>query len=299
MTTTGVLDDEALELALKDASVKGKLSLAYLDLTEITPEQATRIRAGAPNITELDLRSNNLTGLPDELGDLRALRVVKLDYNKLEHLPALLTKLPLLTNLQMGGNLLSTVDASVAELRALTDLDLSGNRLITVDPAIARCEKLVYLNLENNMLAALPPEIGSMQNLRVLDLSNCQLATLPDTVSGLTSLTRLEVNNNMLKTLPPSMGRLENLKDLDCRYNLLQEPEKSKAEGPVRGYLEYLKEEEERIIQEEIERLKPVATEAGSYLEYRMKLEDEALHHLRREPHVRVRRLTQPRGVQD
>ena len=33
MTTTGVLDDEALELALKDASVKGKLSLAYLDLT--------------------------------------------------------------------------------------------------------------------------------------------------------------------------------------------------------------------------------------------------------------------------
>jgi Leucine-rich repeat (LRR) protein len=145
MTTTGVLDDEALELALKYASVKGKLSLAYLDLTEITPEQATRIRAGAPNITELDLRSNNLTGLPDELGDLRALRVVKLDYNKLEHLPALLTKLPLLTNLQMGGNLLSTVDASVAELRALTDLDLSGNRLITVDPAIARCEKLVYL----------------------------------------------------------------------------------------------------------------------------------------------------------
>lgn len=275
MTTSGVLDDEALQLALKDASVKGKLSLAYLDLTEITSEQATRVRAGAPNITELDLRSNNLTDLPDELGDLKALRVIKLDYNKLEHLPAMLTKLPRLTNLQMGGNLLSTVDASVAELRALTDLDLSGNRLITVDPAIARCEKLVYLNLENNMLTALPPEIGSMENLCVLDLSNCQLATLPDTVSGLVSLTRLEVNNNMLKTLPPSMGRLENLKDLDCRYNLLQEPEKSKAEGPVRGYLEYLKEEEERIIQEEIERLKPVATEVGNYLEYRMKLEDE------------------------
>ena len=36
MTTSGVLDDEALQLALKDASVKGKLSLAYLDLTEIS-----------------------------------------------------------------------------------------------------------------------------------------------------------------------------------------------------------------------------------------------------------------------
>ena len=92
MTTSGVLDDEALQLALKDASVKGKLSLAYLDLTEITSEQATRVRAGAPN-TELDLRSNNLTDLPDELGDLKALRVIKLDYNKLEHLPAMLTKL--------------------------------------------------------------------------------------------------------------------------------------------------------------------------------------------------------------
>ena len=45
MTASGVLDDEALQLALKDASVKGKLSLAYLDLTEITSEQATRVRA--------------------------------------------------------------------------------------------------------------------------------------------------------------------------------------------------------------------------------------------------------------
>ena len=44
MTTSGVLDDEALQLALKDASVKGKLSLAYLDLTGITSEQATRVR---------------------------------------------------------------------------------------------------------------------------------------------------------------------------------------------------------------------------------------------------------------
>ena len=124
------------------------------------------------------------------------------------------------------------------------------------------------------MLTALPPEIGSMENLSVLDLSNCQLATLPDTVSGLVSLTRLEVNNNMLKTLPPSMGRLENLKDWTAGTTCCRS-RKEQSGGTCARVPGVPEEEEERIIQEEIERLKPVATEVGNYLEYRMKLEDE------------------------
>ena len=59
----------------------------------------------------------------------------------------------------------------------------------------------------------------------------------------------------------------------------------------MRGYLEYLKEEEERIIQEEIERLKPVATEVGNYLEYRMKLEDEGPSSGRGTPHLRANHM--------
>ena len=69
------------------------------------------------------------------------------------------------------------------------------------------------------------------------------------------------------------MGHLTNLKDFDCRYNELEEPGKSKSEGPIAEFLEFLRDEEQRLIQEEIERLKPVATPVGHYLEYRMKIE--------------------------
>ena len=271
------LDDETWAKKLDEAAVRGKLNISFLDIPEFTPEHVAAIKARIPNLVELDLRSNALVDLPDELAELRSLKVVRLNYNKLEHLPKVLTRLKRMTRLEMGGCLLREVDETVGSLPgSLRDLDLSGNRIQTVHPAMAELRKLTYLNLENNMLVGLPEEMGEMENLSVLDLSNNQLATLPDTFGGLRGLTRIEVNNNKLTMLPPSMGHLTNLKDFDCRYNELKEPGKSKADGPVAVFLEFLRSEEERLRQEEIERHKPVATQVGAYQEYRMKIEPKA-----------------------
>jgi hypothetical protein len=274
MSSASKLDEATWAKKMQEATLHGKLNISYLDIPAITPEQVAEIKSRIPNLVELDLRSNELTDLPDELAELRNLRNIRLNYNKLEHIPKVLTKLKRLTKLEMGGNLLRDVDEAVGDLpAALRDLDISGNRVQTVHPAMAKCMKLTYLNLENNLLVTLPEEMGEMENLSVLDLSNNQLASLPDTFGGLRSLTRIEVNNNRLKSLPPSMGHLTNLKDFDCRYNELEEPGKSKSEGPIAEFLEFLRDEEQRLIQEEIERLKPVATPVGHYLEYRMKIE--------------------------
>ena len=206
------LDDETWAKKLDEAAVRGKLNISFLDIPEFTPEHVAAIKARIPNLVELDLRSNALVDLPDELAELRSLKVVRLNYNKLEHLPKVLTRLKRMTRLEMGGCLLREVDETVGSLPgSLRDLDLSGNRIQTVHPAMAELRKLTYLNLENNMLVGLPEEMGEMENLSVLDLSNNQLATLPDTFGGLRGLTRIEVNNNKLTMLPPSMGHLTNL----------------------------------------------------------------------------------------
>ena len=233
----------------------------------------SRQQAGVPNLHELDLRSNALTTLPDELAELRTLKSVKLNYNKLETIPEVLTKLPRLTNLELGGNALTAVDETVSRLPAIKELDLSGNQISTVHASIAGQETLTYLNFENNMLVSLPPELGTMIYLQRLDLSNNQLTELPATFGGLKGLTKMEVNNNKLGSLPASMGHLKQLKELDCRYNLFVEPGKSKSEGPITGFLEFLREEEKRLKQEEIERLKPIPTMVGPYCEFRMKIE--------------------------
>jgi Leucine-rich repeat (LRR) protein len=56
-------------------------------LTSSSNSSTSPPQAGVPNITELDLRSNSLTDLPEELAELRTLKSVKLNYNKFEKLP--------------------------------------------------------------------------------------------------------------------------------------------------------------------------------------------------------------------
>eukprot|EP00740_Mantoniella_antarctica_P005333 CAMPEP_0181361168 /NCGR_PEP_ID=MMETSP1106-20121128/7122_1 /TAXON_ID=81844 /ORGANISM="Mantoniella antarctica, Strain SL-175" /LENGTH=1010 /DNA_ID=CAMNT_0023474623 /DNA_START=178 /DNA_END=3207 /DNA_ORIENTATION=+ len=268
-----VLDAEKWRQKLNDAKRTGKLNISYFDLPEITAAQVDDIRAAVPNVHELDLRSNSLTDLPAALADLRSLKSVKLNYNKLAKIPVVLAALPRLISLEMGGNLVTAVDETVSRLLAIRELDLSGNQISSVDPSVARQQTLTSLNLENNLLAALPDALGTMVNLLRLDLSNNLLAVLPDSFGGLMGLTKMEVNNNKLTALPASMGHLKHLRDLDCRYNQLQEPGKSKSEGPIAGFLEFLREEEQRLKQEEIERLKPIPTMVGSFCEFRMKIE--------------------------
>ena len=268
------LDDETWAKRVADAVQDGKLNISYMDLPSLDVEKVLEIKEKIPNLVELDMRSNDLAELPDELAELKYLRNVKLTYNRFEVIPAVLTKLKRLTSLNMGGCLVREVDATVADLsKNLTDLDVSGNRVQVVSPAIANCTRLTYLNLENNSIASLPEEMGTIKNLEVLDLSNNNLVSLPDTFGGLTGLKRIEVNNNKIEELPPSMGHLTNLKEFDVRYNELREPGRTKALGPLAGLLKFLRDEEQRLIQEEIERLKPVATQVGRYLEYRTKIE--------------------------
>ena len=47
-----------------------------------------------PQISELDLRSNMLTSLPEELAELKTIKNVKLNYNKFSSFPPVLASLP-------------------------------------------------------------------------------------------------------------------------------------------------------------------------------------------------------------
>lgn len=47
-----------------------------------------------PQISELDLRSNMLTSLPEELAELKTIKNVKLNYNKFTSFPPVLASLP-------------------------------------------------------------------------------------------------------------------------------------------------------------------------------------------------------------
>lgn len=60
--------------------------------------------------------SNNLTDLPEDLGDLLHTRVLRIKYNQLSRLPAAVARLPDVVTLELSGNQISKLDSYVAKV---------------------------------------------------------------------------------------------------------------------------------------------------------------------------------------
>ena len=244
---------------------------SYSDLSELPEGFVSSVSAAAPNVTEIDLRSNALTELPDDFGDFKSLRVLRLNYNRLSAFPTVLVGLPRLASLELSGNQILRVDGAVAHAPALEYLDLSGNQLDSLPDGLCDVSTLVNVNLENNLLEELPADIGNLSRLQKLDLSTNRLTALPASVGKLRSLLTLDAASNQLQEVPASLGHVKTLREMDLRYNDLKEPLKSRLDEGLFNFLAFLREEEERLELEEIERLKPAAVEAAPWTEYRMK----------------------------
>lgn len=78
------------------------LNLSYNELLEIPPGTLGRLS----NITDIYLSGNDITALPDDIENLKQLKLLFINNNKLVSLPAELSKLLLLQHLDVGSNLL-------------------------------------------------------------------------------------------------------------------------------------------------------------------------------------------------
>ncbi|MDY7004722.1 MAG: leucine-rich repeat domain-containing protein, partial [Cyanobacteriota bacterium] len=134
--------------------------------------------------TRLDLRSNQLTTLPESISQLTNL-----------------------TWLYLHGNKLTTLPESISQLTNLTWLYLHGNKLTTLPESITQLTNLTWLNLHNNQLTTLPESITQLTNLTQLNLHGNKLTTLPESISQLTNLTRLDLSENPLETPPIEIAK--------------------------------------------------------------------------------------------
>ena len=92
------------------------------------------LSAAGASLTSLDLSRNTLEGLPEHLGLLRALRVLRCDANCLLGLPETVGDLACLQSLSLSSNDLRALPASLVRCGALQELNLQGNDCL-FDPA--------------------------------------------------------------------------------------------------------------------------------------------------------------------
>ena len=244
---------------------------SYAELDALPSTFVQQVKATCPDVMELDLRSNALKELPQDLVELKNLRSLRLNYNKFEEVPSIVSSFPKLQLLELSGNQLEAVPMNLRYLTHLKEIDLSGNRFSEFPPVLLVLPVLQSLNLENNTIDKVPDNIDDMKALNKIDLSTNRLTVLPDSFGRMPRIQSVDVSSNTLTMFPATFGRVKGVKLLDVRYNDFDEMYKAKSEEGLFKFMEFLRSEEERLKKEEIERLKPVGITAGSWLEYRVK----------------------------
>jgi hypothetical protein len=164
-----------------------RLDLRHCQLDELPRE----VFALAGTLEMLDLSSNQLRTLPDDLPRLRALRILFCSDNPFETLPAVLGRCAQLDIVGFKANAIAHVPAEAipANLRWLI---LSDNRIAALPETLGACHRLQKLALAGNRLSALPAGLARCERLELIRLSANRFETLADALpEGLLALPKL------------------------------------------------------------------------------------------------------------
>lgn len=175
------------------------------------------------NVIELDLSTNRIIRLPDELLQLKHLKTLTCKNNLLnsDSLPKEFGTCPTLQTLNLSGNLFLNFPVQLTEISTLRVLHMGANRIQEVPPEIERLARLEHLYLGGNQLVTLPSAVGNLQRLLSLVLCDNSLTSLPAELVQLKQLRSLSLHNNHLTTLPPEIIALTELVELSLRGNPL------------------------------------------------------------------------------
>ncbi|XP_030072525.1 leucine-rich repeat serine/threonine-protein kinase 2 [Microcaecilia unicolor] len=219
--------------------------ITYLDVSrnDIGPSLDLAQSTRCPALKHLNLSYNQLTVIPDFLGDVtEKLEELILEGNKISeiHSPLRVTELRLL-NISKNNML------SLAEdfLTSCTKLEVFNAAVNLLDALPRLPFKIMILKLSQNKFTIIPEEILHLPHLRSVDLCSnritelsgpahweslnlrellfsCnQIGTLNMSVEPhkWARLEKLHLSHNMLKKIPPEIGFLENITSLDVSYN--------------------------------------------------------------------------------
>ncbi len=168
-------------------------SLGYGDEIKIS-EEISKLK----HLKELDIKQKFLDFLPETIGELEKLSILKIE----------------------GTDIFSFPD-SFYDLENLEELHLINNRFLKdISSEISKFNNLRYLYLYGNNIKFLPDSFGELVNLRTLHLGSNNIKSLPPSFSMLENLEKLVIDDNKLSELPDDIFELPNLRSIDVTGNL-------------------------------------------------------------------------------
>uniref|UniRef100_A0AC11DIR5 Leucine rich repeat and sterile alpha motif containing 1 n=1 Tax=Ovis aries TaxID=9940 RepID=A0AC11DIR5_SHEEP len=126
-------------------------------LTSLLPKSCSLL--SLTTIKVLDLHDNQLTALPDDIGQLTALQVLNVERNQLTCLPRSTGNLIQLQTLNVKDNRLKELPDTLGELRSLRTLDISENEIQRLPRMLAHVRTLETLSLDALSMVYPPQEV--------------------------------------------------------------------------------------------------------------------------------------------
>eukprot|EP01060_Flectonema_neradi_P026892 TRINITY_DN3637_c0_g1_i2.p1 TRINITY_DN3637_c0_g1~~TRINITY_DN3637_c0_g1_i2.p1 ORF type:complete len:211 (+),score=44.21 TRINITY_DN3637_c0_g1_i2:42-674(+) len=140
-------------------------------------------RANGEGATSLRLSNfEELTRIPDEIGDLTKVYRIHIDNNYvLTKMPSAICNLAeRLEELNLSYNSIEELPLEICQLKYLQRLNVSNNKLRYMPTDIDQLRYLEELCIDNNFITAFPPNLGYMKKLQKFFISNNPLVDEDD-----------------------------------------------------------------------------------------------------------------------
>ncbi|MDZ4709998.1 MAG: gliding motility-associated C-terminal domain-containing protein, partial [Saprospiraceae bacterium] len=173
-----------------------------------------------PNLSELDLHNNKLSGNLSNFETLTSLKFLSVFGNQfIGTIPNF--NLPSLEVLNIGSNQLIDIIPNFSKLPNLEYLEITYNQVTGSIPDFDKLPRLKWLILQYNKLTGNIPNFSKIPSLKVIQFYENQLnGTIPN-FDKMSNLQQLILNNNKLIGTIPNFNKLPNLENLDLSNNQL------------------------------------------------------------------------------
>jgi len=170
-------------------------------------------------VINLDISSNDLLTIPNEIFDLTQLQMFYCHNNQIKEIPKEIGNLTQLKKFFCGINQIKEIPNEICNLTQLKKFNFGFNQVTKIPKKICLLTQLQVLGFNNNMIQKIPKEICKLFNLQHLNF-NCNLVTkIPKEIKYLTQLQIFSCNKNAIKIIPNEIGNLTQLQMFDCFEN--------------------------------------------------------------------------------
>lgn len=173
------------------------LEVSSVGLAEISPKINN-----LSQLTSLNLRGNNLTALPSDIGQLTKLKMLDLSWNKLTELPDQVSALSDLQSLIVSGNQLSCLPSNLEKLTSLIVVKIDQNKFTSLPEGLFNEEnpkvQLAEVHAQKNVITEIPAAISRLVALRFLDMRDNALTAVPGELGDCTKLKDISLTGNKM-----------------------------------------------------------------------------------------------------